>query len=160
MTQPLPELIRGKQYTAPGIVVSYDTPRCIHAAECVRGLPEVFDTSKRPWIQPQNADALQVAEVVRRCPSGALHYLLAGETAEQHPDSQEQPQTPTTITPYPDGPLGIRGDLRIQTPDGEQHEVRATLCRCGQSSHKPYCDGTHGKVGWKSGPAPSDQQQS
>ncbi|WP_425145478.1 (4Fe-4S)-binding protein [Deinococcus sp.] len=146
MTQSPPDLLRGKHYTAPGIVVSYDAPRCIHAAECIRGLPEVFDTAKRPWIQPQNAvRAAQVAEVVRRCPSGALHY--AAQAAEP-----EQPQTPTTITPLPDGPLAIRGDLVIQTPDGEVKELRATLCRCGQSGHKPYCDGTHSRVGWKSEP--------
>ena len=154
MTQVPAELLRGKHYTAPGVVVSYDTPRCIHAAECIRGLPQVFDTAKRPWIQPQNADALQVAEVVRRCPSGALHYLLA----DQPPEAQEQPQTPTAITPYPNGPLGIRGDLIIQTPQGEQREVRATLCRCGQSSHKPFCDGTHSRVGWTSDAPASGQE--
>lgn len=142
------DLLRGKHYTAPDILVRYDTPRYIHAAECVRGLPDVFDTAKRPWIQPQNAQAQELAAVIRRCPSGALHYLLTGEDAD--PAAQEQPQTPTTITPYPDGPLGIRGDLIIQTPEGEQREVRATLCRCGQSGHKPFCDGTHRRVGWTS----------
>ena len=145
------ELLRGKRYTGPGIVVSFDAPRCIHAAECLRGLPEVFDTARRPWILPQGAEAARVAAVVRRCPSGALHYQLDDDTGEQ-------PQTPTTITPYPDGPLAIRGDLRIQTPQGEQREVRATLCRCGQSSHQPFCDGTHTRVGWRSDPPPAGEQ--
>jgi uncharacterized Fe-S cluster protein YjdI len=62
-----------RPYTTPGVRVFYDRGRCLHFAECVRGLPEVFDVKKRPWIQPQNASTEQVAEVVRRCPSGALH---------------------------------------------------------------------------------------
>ncbi len=137
------ELLRGKQYTGPGIVVAFDAPRCIHARACVEGLPQVFDPAARPWIQPANAAAGQLAEVVARCPSGALHFLLAsGET--------EEPQQPTTVVPLPDGPVSIRGDLTITTPQGEQREVRATLCRCGASSNKPFCDGTHSKIGWKS----------
>ena len=46
-----------KRYTSDAIDVTFDTQRCIHAAECVRGLPAVFDTSQRPWIQPANAGA-------------------------------------------------------------------------------------------------------
>ena len=65
-----------RAYSAPGVTVFYDRGRCLHFAECIRGLPEVFDARKRPWIQPENASAEDVAEVVRRCPSGALHYRL------------------------------------------------------------------------------------
>ncbi len=61
-----------KPYRGRDVVVSFDPAVCRHAAECVRGLPEVFDTAKRPWIQPDNADAARVIEVVGRCPSGAL----------------------------------------------------------------------------------------
>ena len=52
------------RYTSADIDVTYDAKRCIHAAECVRGLPAVFDTQKRPWVQPDNANADAVAEVV------------------------------------------------------------------------------------------------
>jgi uncharacterized Fe-S cluster protein YjdI len=58
-----------RAYSTPGATVYYDSGRCLHFAECIRGLPEVFDVQKRPWIQPQNASAEEVAEVVRRCPS-------------------------------------------------------------------------------------------
>ena len=60
-----------RAYNAPKVTVYYDRERCLHFAECVRGLPQVFDVKKRPWIQPDNASAEEVAEVVRRCPSGA-----------------------------------------------------------------------------------------
>ncbi|MFE3219668.1 (4Fe-4S)-binding protein [Streptomyces antimycoticus] len=65
-----------KVYQARSITVTFEARRCLHAAECVQGLPEVFDIAKRPWNQPGNATAERLAEVVRRCPSGALRYEL------------------------------------------------------------------------------------
>jgi uncharacterized Fe-S cluster protein YjdI len=61
-----------KDYAGRDVTVSYDPEVCTHAAECVRGLPAVFDTKRRPWIQPDGADAERVVEQVARCPSGAL----------------------------------------------------------------------------------------
>ena len=76
-----------KSYWSDDLVVTYDAARCIHAAECVRGLPGVFDTGKRPWIQPGNAAADAVAEVVMRCPTGALHFERKdGGGTEQAPE--------------------------------------------------------------------------
>ena len=145
----------GKAYRAEGVTVFFDARRCLHVAECVRGLPGVFDPDVRPWIQPENAPAEAVAEVVRRCPTGALHYALHGAPPEA-------PAVPTTLMPVTDGPLVMRGDLVIQTPAGEVREVRAALCRCGASGNKPFCDGTHARIGWKSdqpgGQAPPDQR--
>ena len=64
-----------KAYRSEKITVSFDLQRCIHARECVRGLPEVFDTEKRPWIQPDNTEPDTITTVVLRCPSGALQFL-------------------------------------------------------------------------------------
>lgn len=61
-----------KAYEGHDVIVSFDTAVCQHAAECVRGLPTVFDTHRRPWIDPDGASADEVIEVVGRCPSGAL----------------------------------------------------------------------------------------
>ena len=65
-----------KMYTGPLVDVSFDGDICIHAAECVRGMPDVFNTKKRPWIDPTQADtpglAEHLREVIGRCPSGAL----------------------------------------------------------------------------------------
>jgi uncharacterized Fe-S cluster protein YjdI len=61
-----------KTYTGTRVDVSFDVAVCQHAAECVRGLPEVFDTRRRPWILPDGAAAERVVDVVGRCPSGAL----------------------------------------------------------------------------------------
>ncbi|WP_197021582.1 (4Fe-4S)-binding protein [Cellulomonas sp. HZM] len=133
-----------REYTGTGIVVRYDVTRCRHVAECVRGAPEVFEPGRRPWILPDaDPDAEHVADVVRRCPTGALHYQLAhGEP--------ERPDPTTTVTAVPDGPLLVRGDLRLNGPDGPVAETRAALCRCGSSANKPFCDGSHERVGWRS----------
>ena len=123
----------GKAYTGDGINVYFDAQRCLHFAECVRGLPAVFDVKQRPWIQPGNASADEVAEVVRRCPSGALHYVL-------HDGPAETPDHPTRVEFVEGGPITLRGELELTTPDGTISEVRAALCRCGQTENGPFCD--------------------
>lgn len=76
-----------RPYEGRSITVTFEAGRCRHAAECVRGLPEVFDTGRRPWIQPDGADADRVAAVVRRCPSGALRYERTDGAEEARPPS-------------------------------------------------------------------------
>ncbi|MCU1602838.1 MAG: hypothetical protein JWO22_3547 [Frankiales bacterium] len=61
-----------KSYEGPGVVVGFDADVCQHAAMCVRGLPRVFDTGARPWIQPANATVAEVVSQVEMCSSGAL----------------------------------------------------------------------------------------
>ncbi|MFC9890246.1 (4Fe-4S)-binding protein [Streptomyces pilosus] len=122
-----------KTYRAESITVTFEARRCLHAAECVHGLPEVFDTAKRPWIQPDESTAERLAEVVRRCPSGALRYELVG-------GGSEAPDRPTTITRSATGQLTVRGELSVDTPQGARTETRAVLCGCGQSGLQPYCD--------------------
>ncbi|MFE0173583.1 (4Fe-4S)-binding protein [Streptomyces sp. NPDC059002] len=125
---------RGKPYPGHVITVTFDPARCIHAAECVHGLPQVFDTARRPWIKPDAAPADEVAEVVRRCPSGALQYTLVDGTTEA-------PPAETTVRRFADGRIVLRGDLRISAEDGPpRHETRVTLCGCGRSGNQPYCD--------------------
>ncbi len=63
-----------RSYHGAGITVSYDARRCIHAQECVHGLPEVFDPERRPWVDPDGASPERVAAVVRACPTGALQF--------------------------------------------------------------------------------------
>jgi CDGSH-type Zn-finger protein/uncharacterized Fe-S cluster protein YjdI len=133
-----------KTYTSETIDVSFDTARCIHAAECVRGLPEVFDTAQRPWIQPDGAAADAIVTVVERCPSGALHYTRKDGSAN------EQPAAYNTITVLENGPHYVRGDVTLRTTDGEirLNDTRLALCRCGQSKNKPFCDNSHRDAGF------------
>lgn len=131
-----------KRYTSDEIDVTYDVQRCIHAAECVRGLPAVFDTGKRPWIQPKNAAADAVAEVVGRCPTGALHFERKdGGAAEAAPEQNH-------IRVTANGPLYVQGDVAIEVDDETVTETRLALCRCGQSANKPFCDNAHKAAGF------------
>lgn len=129
-------------YRGDGIVVRYLLRRCIHAAECVRGLPAVFDPRRRPWIDAKLAQADAIAEVVTRCPTGALHYERSDGGAAEVPDKTN------SVLPTPGGPLYVRGDLEILSGGGELllRETRVALCRCGQSANKPFCDNSHLRV--------------
>jgi uncharacterized Fe-S cluster protein YjdI len=70
-----------KNYVGANVTVSYDRALCTHAAECVRGLPAVFDVNARPWIQPNHAASEAVIATVARCPSGALRIEAQEEDA-------------------------------------------------------------------------------
>lgn len=123
-----------KTYVSEHIDVSYDKARCLHAAECVKGLPEVFDVKERPWIQPQHAQADKVAEIVERCPTGALTYVRKdGKADEVAPEK-------TVITNADGNRIYVKGNLHIETDEGSIQVTRATLCGCGYSGNKPFCD--------------------
>ncbi len=105
----------------------------------------MFQKSGRPWINVDAATAAEIAATVSRCPSGALQYeLLGGEKPEVTLEA-------TIIELRPNGPLVVKGRIRIESPDGSLlfEGERVALCRCGQSGNKPFCDGTHQKVGFK-----------
>jgi uncharacterized Fe-S cluster protein YjdI len=140
---------RRERYTAQAVDVSFDPVRCRHAAECVRGLPGVFDTGRRPWILPDGADAADVLRVVARWPTGALRTHPAA------PALREQPVTPTEVAARPGGPVLLRGDLHVTGPGGlDERETRAALCSCGGSANAPYCDGSGTCADWPGAPGP------
>jgi CDGSH-type Zn-finger protein len=80
-----------------------------------------------------------LASVVAGCPSGALTFAPAGATTPV-----EEHQVPA-IRPIVDGPYRVRGQIEVVGADGAPYEVRErqTLCRCGNSRNKPFCDGSH-----------------
>jgi CDGSH-type Zn-finger protein/uncharacterized Fe-S cluster protein YjdI len=141
-------------YRNDQIAVSWEPNLCIHAGNCFRTLPEVFQPQSRPWIVVDAATAEKIAEVVMTCPTGALHFEpLAGGPQEPQPAE-------TTIDVRPNGPLYIRGRVRIVGPGHRlvREDTRMALCRCGHSENKPFCDGSHRRGGFhttkQSEPAP------
>jgi uncharacterized Fe-S cluster protein YjdI len=89
-----------RHYCDDAIEITYDAHRCIHAAECIRGLPAVFDGGRRPWIAPSGASADEIANVIARCPSGALHFK------RRDGGSSETPELPSKYPPAEPGALG------------------------------------------------------
>ncbi|MBI5974868.1 hypothetical protein HHH54_04535 [Staphylococcus sp. H16/1A] len=109
-----------KRYTSDDIDVFYDIKRCIHAAECIKNSPEVFDTTKRPWIDPTQSDADSIANTIEKCPSGALTYERKdGKPNEKHDH--------TEITMGDDNNIYVRGEATIKWNDNTIFVNRAIL---------------------------------
>jgi CDGSH-type Zn-finger protein/uncharacterized Fe-S cluster protein YjdI len=132
-------------YQSDEITVSYDLKRCIHAGECVRGLPEVFDVEKKPWIQPDRARAEAIADVIKKYPTNTLHYKMKKSERTEKPSSRNR------IKLNANGPIYFFGDIEVQDHEGNTllEDTRFALCRCGASKNKPACDNTHKKIDWK-----------
>ena len=142
-----PEAERGPRrvYENDAIEVHWEPRLCIHVRNCVRGLGQVFDPSARPWIQVDAADPDAIAQTILSCPTGALHF--------QRLDGGEQEEAPaeTTVEPRPNGPLFVRGRVKVVDADGRliREDTRLALCRCGASENKPFCDASHRRIGFK-----------
>jgi CDGSH-type Zn-finger protein/uncharacterized Fe-S cluster protein YjdI len=122
------------------ILISFDAKRCIHSRHCVTELPEVFKANTPgEWLFPSKARAEILAAVIRECPSGALSYKSKGPLA---PDDAP----PVNVMRVSEnGPYRFLSDLKV---DGEAIGNRATLCRCGLSKNKPFCDHSHFEGGF------------
>lgn len=130
------------RYESATAIVVWDGARCIHAAECVRSLPEVFAPDAKPWIRPAAADVPSLAEAINRCPSGALRL-------ERRDDVPAMPVPPfNTCLVTPDGPNFLRGDVTLHLGNEPLHDTRVALCRCGHSRNKPFCDNSHVRAGF------------
>jgi uncharacterized Fe-S cluster protein YjdI len=144
---------RIQSYETDEILVTYDPNLCTHAAECVRGLPAVFDTRRPDWIRPGEAPAEQVAAVIRRCPSGALQYRLKSAAADGKPGAPPPGEAATVaLKLMKDGPLLFDGTVRVTAEDGSvlERSGKVALCRCGGTANQPFCDGSHKRVGFRS----------
>ena len=132
------------------IEIQYQARRCIHARFCVTGAPKVFLANvKGPWIHPEAMPVDALVEVAHACPSGAIQYTRR----DGRPDESAPPVNLATVREA--GPYAFRGELSLS---GKPAGFRATLCRCGASRNKPYCDGTHHEVGFAaSGEPPTTQ---
>lgn len=127
------------------IVVTWSKARCIHAAECVRGLPDVFEPGRRPWVLPAEGEPDSVARVILRCPTGALHFERRDGGANETPPDRNEVRVSRR------GPLYVRGEIEITREDGSVilRDTRVALCRCGASRNKPFCDNQHLASGFR-----------
>jgi CDGSH-type Zn-finger protein/uncharacterized Fe-S cluster protein YjdI len=132
-------------YESDEITVTYDVKRCIHARECVNGLPSVFDNNKRPWVQPDMGTVDRIAKVIERCPTGALHYEIKKGTRTERPPSKNR------LIFSENGPVYLNGDIEIQDAGGTVllEDTRVAICRCGASDNKPLCDNNHKEIGFQ-----------
>jgi len=134
---PAVETVKGRDVT-----IRFDAKRCIHSRGCVLGHPEVYVPNVvGEWIHPDAASAEEVIRTGQNCPSGAIQVFRNDRAG-----SSNEPPIVNTLRVRENGPLAIEAELRIAGV--AQATPRATLCRCGQSQNKPYCDGSHAQAGF------------
>jgi CDGSH-type Zn-finger protein/uncharacterized Fe-S cluster protein YjdI len=120
--------------------VRFDGRRCIHSRRCVMGAPAAFRADvKGPWLHPDSASVEALMRVALACPSGAITVERKDGGAPEGPPAANQLQV------RENGPLALHADLEVA---GHGRMYRATLCRCGLSKSKPFCDNSHVKGGF------------
>jgi uncharacterized Fe-S cluster protein YjdI len=136
-----------KQYTNGEVTIVWKNDQCIHSTLCWKGLNSVFNPTERPWIKPDGATTDAIVEQVKKCPSGALSYFMNSEINHESIKVDAE----TIIEAALNGPLLVYGNVLVK--DGSGNETKknnvTAFCRCGASSNKPFCDGTHKKIGFQ-----------
>jgi thiamine pyrophosphate-dependent acetolactate synthase large subunit-like protein/CDGSH-type Zn-finger protein/nitrite reductase/ring-hydroxylating ferredoxin subunit len=133
-----------KNYVGKKITIHDNRGICAHSRFCTDGLPSVWKMGVEPWIDADGAGVEEIIAIIKKCPSGALSYTV--EDVE-HRDQDRSP----AIRLAKDGPCWVVGGIELQNePRGEEASLEHyTLCRCGGSKNKPFCDGTHWHIGFK-----------
>jgi CDGSH-type Zn-finger protein/uncharacterized Fe-S cluster protein YjdI len=120
---------------AEKVVLRFEAKRCIHARHCVLGAPDVFLANvKGPWLHPEAVSPDEIAEIAHDCPSGAITY----ERTDGGP--QEVAPKVNVARIRENGPIAVHAAIDLE---GHGAMFRATLCRCGASKNKPFCDSFH-----------------
>jgi uncharacterized Fe-S cluster protein YjdI len=132
-----------KKYSNGEVSVVWKPSKCIHSTKCWKGLSEVFDPRKKPWITLHGSTTEKIIEQVKKCPSGALTFQIHSGPAETVVANETIVETTTN------GPLVVYGNISVRNSKGDmltKKDKVTAFCRCGASSNKPYCDGTHKKI--------------
>ena len=131
------EIVKGHYVT-----IRFDHSLCIHSRGCVLAHPEIYVPNVQgEWIHPDAASADTVMLTALNCPSGAIRVTRNDGAA--HSDA---PPVVNTVRVRENGPLAVEAELSIRGQ--AQPTPRVTLCRCGQSQNKPFCDGAHVAAGF------------
>jgi CDGSH-type Zn-finger protein len=132
-------------YVGKEITIHDNRGICSHVGFCTDSLPSVFKLGKEPWIDPNGAPTEEIIATIEKCPSGALSYSLEGI---EHRDQERDP----LVMVSKDGPYFVTGGIQVVGHENRAEEVsneHCSLCRCGSSKNKPFCDGTHWYIGFK-----------
>ena len=134
-----------KSFEGEKITIHKNPGICAHIGICGRGLPDVFKPKNDKGIDPDAASVDEITDIIKNCPSGSLSYTIDG--VEYQP-----PDRDPLITVLDDGPYHLVGEINLLGHDHYGEGVpteQCTLCRCGSSKNKPFCDGAHKDIGFK-----------
>jgi uncharacterized Fe-S cluster protein YjdI len=134
-----------KKYQNNEITVTWEPSKCIHSAECFKGLPRVFNPRLKPWINLEGSETDRIIKQIDKCPSGAISYVHNVETTNEKLKEQDEV---LKVKVMPGGPLILQGNFILEHLNEAQvsKDKITALCRCGQSLNKPFCDGSHRKI--------------
>ncbi len=142
-----------RSYKNDDITVFWRPKLCIHSANCLVGLPGVFDSGERPWININGASSKEIRKTINTCPSRALLYLKNASPAPARTRKKSRKRAKfARIKILKNGPAIISGNFVLRDADNKIIRLRtekASICRCGASHKKPLCDGTHLAIGFK-----------
>ena len=157
-----------RKYTNGEITVYWKPVACVHASYCYRELIEVFDPSRRPWVDMTGASTGKIIEIVNLCPTEALSWKWNDDAKNQDirsdqtnhvkfrrpelniQDAASIPENPVSVKVMPDGPIVIKGSFSLAYSGNKKDfsDSLVSICRCGESDHPPFCDGKHRKIGF------------
>lgn len=159
---------KNRTYSNKDITVYWRPGKCIHSSICYTKLIDVFNPVKRPWVDLEAAPSEKIIEIVNKCPTEALmwkwndakkndsvtksnfnHIKIRRPYGFAELDEKKQfTPDPVNIQIMKNGPLVVRGEIKLITPEGAQMKTGefTSFCRCGQSNSMPYCDGMHRKI--------------
>jgi uncharacterized Fe-S cluster protein YjdI/CDGSH-type Zn-finger protein len=143
-----------RDYETDRIRVHWDSDLCIHTARCIRRAPDVFDSSRRPWIILDGADAEDVADAVCRCPTGALTFEWLDGDGDGDGDAAARTES-AVVQAQRNGPYFLRGNVTVLDVNGQvvSRGPRVALCRCGATQNAPFCDNSHRRIGFQDPPS-------
>ncbi len=133
-----------RNYVGKAITIHDNRGACAHAGVCTDRLSTVWRMGVEPWIDPDGAAVEAIIATIEACPSGALSYTV---NDEEHRDCDY----PAAVKLEKNGPYVVTGGIPLEGVafgEGASRE-HFTLCRCGASKNKPFCDGSHYDAGFE-----------
>jgi len=164
---------KNREYSNKDITIYWKPGKCIHASTCYIQLIDVFNPSKRPWINMNGASTEKIIEITNKCPTEALMWKWndekknenIAETEKNHikirkpfdfykirNDEKKAPkENAVNVRLMKNGPLIAEGEFKVVDSEGEEIKTGSftSFCRCGQSNAMPFCDGMHRKIGFQ-----------
>jgi len=134
-----------QRYDGKDINIIFNRSICSGAGNCVRNFPKIYKNASENWIFPDKDSVEQVKKSIQSCPSGALSYEIDKKiTLEKYDDIK--------INIIKNGPLNVKGKVALQVDrwSTNANPEKFSLCRCGASQNKPFCDYTHASLKAKS----------
>jgi len=157
-----------RKYSNEEITVYWKPVACVHASYCYRELIEVFDPSRRPWVDMKGATTEKIIEIVNLCPTEALTWKWNNDNKNRDirsdqtnhinfrrpelisQDLSSVQESPVSVKVMNDGPVVIKGSFSLVYSENkkEMSDSIVSICRCGASDLQPFCDGKHRRIGF------------